>query len=137
VHDTVKQLSEELGEQIDKVKLWINLVMPKIEDGDNFGVQIQEEVLTELHRSHDVAYNLRDTRRQDHMSRAKICSKMIKYPHIEDWTLALEEHDRKQLYFARQHLFDLRHIYAVLTDILHKNIAKIRTPKANNSAALY
>jgi hypothetical protein len=26
---------------------------------------------------------------------------------------------------ARQHLHDLRNIYAVLTDILHKNIAKV------------
>jgi proteasome activator subunit 3 (PA28 gamma) len=98
---------------------------------------------------------------------------MIKYPGIQDYPvrmpssasmswltcestkLALEEHDRKQLYFARQHLFDLRHIYAVnlmalcflpqhfltfpqvLTDIVHKNIAKIRAPKANNAIALY
>lgn len=40
--------------------------------------------------------------------------------------LGLKEHDEKQLYMARQHLFDLRNIYAVLTDILHKNIVKVR-----------
>lgn len=39
--------------------------------------------------------------------------------------LALKEHDEKQLYVARQNLIDLRSIYAILTDILHKNIDKV------------
>jgi hypothetical protein len=39
--------------------------------------------------------------------------------------LALKEHDEKQLYVSRQHLFDIRNIYAILTDIIHKNIAKV------------
>ena len=40
--------------------------------------------------------------------------------------LALKEHDQKQLYVARQNLFDIRNVYAILTDILHKNINKVR-----------
>ena len=40
--------------------------------------------------------------------------------------LALKEHDEKQLYVARQNLYDLRSIYAILTDILHKNMDKVR-----------
>ncbi|KAG6821388.1 hypothetical protein H0H93_014185 [Arthromyces matolae] len=51
--------------------------------------------------------------------------------------LALKEHDEKQLYIARQHVLDLRNMYAVLTDLMQKNISKIRAPKANNSAGLY
>ncbi|KAI0066427.1 proteasome activator pa28 REG alpha/beta subunit [Artomyces pyxidatus] len=137
VHQRVKRECEELAELCDKIKLWINLTMPKIEDGDNFGVQIQEEVLNELHRSQESAYNMRDTARQSYLNRAKICSKIIKYPHVEDYTMALKEHDEKQLYLSRQHLFDLRNIYAVMTDILHKNMSKIRAPKANNGVGLY
>ncbi|KAI0053455.1 proteasome activator pa28 REG alpha/beta subunit [Auriscalpium vulgare] len=137
VQDTLKRECEHLVDLCDKVKLWINLTMPKIEDGDNFGVQIQEEVLNELHRSQESTYNMRDSARQSHINRAKLCSKIIKYPHIEDYTLALKEHDEKQLYLARQHLFDLRNIYAVMTDILHKNMTKLRVPKANNGVGLY
>ncbi|KAI0803214.1 proteasome activator pa28 REG alpha/beta subunit [Irpex lacteus] len=137
VHGLIKKECEELAEAIDKVKLWINLSMPKIEDGDNFGVQIQEEVLSELHRSQESAYNLRDSARQSHLNRAKLCSKLIKYPHVEDYTLALKEHDQRQLYIARQNLFDIRNVYAILTDILHKNINKIRAPKGNNATGLY
>ena len=40
--------------------------------------------------------------------------------------VALKEHDDKQLYIARQNLSDLRNVYAVMTDILHKNISKVR-----------
>ncbi|KAI0652425.1 proteasome activator pa28, REG alpha/beta subunit [Trametes meyenii] len=137
VHEQLKRECELLAELCDKVKLWINLSMPKIEDGDNFGVQIQEDVLSEIHRSQESAYNLRDAARQDYLTRAKICSKIMKYPHLEDYTLALKEHDEKQLYIARQNLHDLRSIYAVLTDMLHKNIEKIRTPKGNNASAMY
>ncbi|EIW86913.1 proteasome activator pa28 REG alpha beta subunit [Coniophora puteana RWD-64-598 SS2] len=133
----LKDECEQLADSCDKVKLWINITMPKIEDGDNFGVQIQEEVLTELMRSQESAYNIRDAVRQDHLARAKICSKLIKYPNVEDYALGLREHDEKQLFFARQNIKDLRNVYAVMADILHKNIAKIRAPKGNNGASLY
>lgn len=49
---------------------------------------IRSEVLTELHRSQESAYNLRDAARQCHLNRAKLCSKVIKYPHIEDYTVS-------------------------------------------------
>ncbi|VDB86603.1 unnamed protein product [Peniophora sp. CBMAI 1063] len=137
VHTIVKDQCTEISLLCDKVKLWVNLTMPKIEDGDNFGVQIQEEVLNELHRSQESAINMRDVARQSHLNRAKICSKIIKYPNVEDYALALEEHDERQLYLARQNIRDLRNIYAVLTDIIHKNLAKLRAPKGNNAVGLY
>jgi len=137
VHETLKKECEQLIELTDKIKLWINLTMPKIEDGDNFGVQIQEEVLNELHRSQESGYNMRDNVRQHLLNRAKICSKIIKYPHLEDYALALKEHDDKQLYIARQNLSDLRNVYAVISDIIHKNITKLRSPKGNNGIGLY
>jgi len=137
IHAELKAEYEELGSHCEKLKLWVNLTMPKIEDGDNFGVAVQEEVTSELQRAQDSITNLRDVARQHHLSRAKISSKILKYPHIEDYTVALREHDERQLYNARRTLHDLRTIYAVLTDIIHKNITKIRFPKGNNAASMY
>ncbi|KAJ6520056.1 proteasome activator pa28 REG alpha beta subunit [Mycena sanguinolenta] len=137
LHATLKRECEELVSLTDQVKLWISLTMPKIEGGDNFGVQIQEEVIAELQRSQESAFNLRDGARNDYLARAKICSKLVKYPNVEDYTLALQEHDDNQFFLARQHLTDLRNIYAVLTDLIHKNIAKIRAPRGNNGVSLY
>ena len=45
------------------------------------------EVLSELLRSQESSYNVRDSIRQHYLARAKICSKLIKYPHIEDYTV--------------------------------------------------
>merc|ERR1712226_286721 len=39
---------QEFVEELQEVKMWITLNVPKIEDGNNFGVSIQEEVLSEL-----------------------------------------------------------------------------------------
>jgi len=49
--------------------------------------KFSSEVLSELLRSQESAYNVRDSIRQHHLARAKICSKLIKYPHIEDYTV--------------------------------------------------
>ncbi|KAF9040386.1 proteasome activator pa28 REG alpha beta subunit [Hymenopellis radicata] len=137
LHDTVKRECEQLAANVDAVKVWITLTMPKIEDGDNFGVQVQEECLSELHRAQESAYNIRDVARQDYITRAKLCSKLLKYPNVEDYIIALKEHDGKQVFYARQHIIDVRNLYASLMDLLQKNISKIRSPKANNSGGMY
>ncbi|KAL1676169.1 proteasome activator pa28 [Schizophyllum commune] len=128
LHDVIKRECEQLGTLVEQVKLWITLTMP---NGDNF------EVLNELDRVHQSAYNLRDLARQHHLERAKICSKLIKYPNIEDYTMALREHDEKHVRVARENLTDVRDLYAVMTDLIHKNITKIRAPKANNNSGFY
>ncbi|KAJ4484936.1 proteasome activator pa28 [Lentinula edodes] len=126
LHSIIKKECEELVTSIDKVRLWVTLAIPKIEDGDNSGAGVQEEILNELHRAQDCAYNLRDSARQHHLARAKICSKLIKYPYLEDYTSALLEHDEKQIFSARHHLLDIRDLYAALTDITQKNISKVK-----------
>ena len=50
---------------------------------------MRAEALNELHRSQESAYNLRDSGRSHHLARAKICSKLIKYPNIDDYTVRL------------------------------------------------
>lgn len=49
-----------------------------------------------------------------------------------DPQLALLEHDEKQFYLARQHLSDLRNLYAIIMDLMHKNISKVRFPKKSH-----
>lgn len=48
---------------------------------------------------------------------------------------ALKEHDERQLYVSRRNLLDLRNIYAVISDILHKNIAKVYFMRLKSCAA--
>ena len=48
-----------------------------------------EEVLNELHRAHEAAYNMRDSIRVYYISRGKIASKLCKYPNVEDYAVLL------------------------------------------------
>lgn len=43
----------------------------------------------ELHRAQESALNIRDTARRDRLSRGKICSKLVKYPDIQDYAVYL------------------------------------------------
>ena len=52
-----------------------------------FSLAPSSDVLSEIHRSQESAYNLRDAARQDYLTRAKICSKIMKYPHVEDYAV--------------------------------------------------
>ena len=40
--------------------------------------------------------------------------------------MALREHDEKHVRVARENLTDVRDLYAVMTDLIHKNITKVR-----------
>ncbi|KAI8459355.1 proteasome activator pa28 [Phakopsora pachyrhizi] len=124
---------EQLINITNDIKIHINLLVPKIEDGDTFGVQVQEECLSEISRAQDSGYNLLEAQLKHHTNRGKLASKLIKYPNVEDYQIALQEHDRKSIYLCRQHIIDLRNIYTLLTDLLHKNIVKITKPKGANS----
>lgn len=85
----------ELVDSCDRFRLWVNLKMPRIEDGDNFGVQIQEETLAELSRAQETGYNFMESITKYYFSRAKLCGKLIKYPHVEDYHYAVKELDSK------------------------------------------
>ena len=37
---------------------------------------------------------------------------------------ALEEHDKRQIYSARERLREIQNIYAILADVIQKNISK-------------
>ena len=55
-------------------------------------IQISD-VLAELQRAQDAALNLRNIARDDYLSRAKICSKLVKYPNIADYEVGYAEYD--------------------------------------------
>jgi len=86
----------EFIEQLNSVKMWIQLNIPRIEDGNNFGVSIQvwskpkppsqftklshlqEETLNELTRAEDTAFANLDNIAKYFVTRAKLVSKVRK-----------------------------------------------------------
>jgi len=76
-------------------------MIPKIEDGNNFGVSIQEDTLAELRTVESEALAYYDQAARYHVTRAKLISKVAKFPHIEDYRASVEETDEKELLSLR------------------------------------
>jgi len=125
----------ELIETINTVKIWIQLNIPKIEDGNNFGVSIQEETVSELARAEDSGFAVIENMTKYFISRAKLVSKVLKYPSVEDYKQSIVELDEKEFINLKLCCLDLRNNYAILYDMITKNLEKIRTPRSSNHLA--
>ncbi|KAL1921781.1 uncharacterized protein VTP21DRAFT_10423 [Calcarisporiella thermophila] len=135
--EMLKKEGMELVETLSKIRLWIHLQMPRIEDGDNLGVSIQEEVVSELARAEDSAVNILDAATKHYATRAKLSCKLIKYPNVEDYQRSISYLDQKDFVNWRLSFEEIRNSYAVLYDSILKNLEKIKKPKGNNSTHLY
>lgn len=86
----VKPVIRALVEDSNLLKMWISFLIPKIEDGNNFGVSVQEDTLAEIQSVESEAAAFFDQISRYFISRAKIVSKVAKYPHIEDYRRAVQ-----------------------------------------------
>ncbi|EAN33124.2 Proteasome activator pa28 beta subunit family protein [Theileria parva strain Muguga] len=130
--EKIKLEASELIEIISNIKLWIQLNVPRIEDGNNFGVGIQEEVIQELTRVEDTAFNLYDAIVKYYMARAKLSTKVIKYPNVDDYGEAIRELDEKEWIHIKITKVDMRNNYSMLYDLLCKNWEKVVKPKSED-----
>jgi len=133
----VKPLIRELVEDANLLKMWILFLIPRIEDGNNFGVSIQEDALSEIRTVEGEAATYFDQISRYYMSRGKVVAKIAKYPHIEDFRKTLEEIDQKEFLSLRLVVAELRNHYATLHDLILKNLEKIKKPRNSNADALY
>jgi proteasome activator subunit 3 (PA28 gamma) len=136
----VAYLKPEIIGLVDKcsvLKTWIQMMVPKIEDGNNFGVGIQEDVLSEVGKSEADAGSYLEQLSRYYTSRAKILSKCAKYPFLDDYQRAVDEYDQKVFISFKLILRELRNIYIVVYDVILKNYEKIVHPRSENTASLY
>lgn len=59
-----------------QLKMWISFMIPKIEDGNNFGVSIQEDTLAEIQTVETEAAAFFDQISRYYVTRAKLVSKV-------------------------------------------------------------
>lgn len=63
-------------------KMWVSFMIPKIEDGNNFGVSIQEDTLAEIQSVESEAAAFFDQISRYYVSRAKLISKVDPKPEV-------------------------------------------------------
>lgn len=120
-------------EDCNLLKMWIEFLIPKVEDGNNFGVDIQEECLKEVSSIESEAATYVDQGTRYFMARGKIVAKIAKYPFVEDFRKTVDEIDGRQYFNLRLVVQELRNNYAGLHDMLTKNLEKIKKPRSSNA----
>ncbi|MFH4975614.1 hypothetical protein AB6A40_002323 [Gnathostoma spinigerum] len=135
--DLTRPLLRDAVEAVNKVKLWILFLIPRIEDGNNFGVSIQEEALNEVRTVEGEAASFLDQMSRYFVSRARLVTKVAKYPHVEDYRRAISDMDEKQFISIRLVLTEMRNHFATLHDMITKNLEKIKKPRSNNMDHMY
>jgi len=133
----LKKEAAEMLATLNTVRLWIQLNVPRIEDGNNFGVQVQEDLISEVGKAEENAFALIDLLTKYHISRAKMLTKCLKHPQIEDYKETVHEIDQKYYSDMITGFRDLRNNYAGLYNILQKNFDKIIKPRSSHSAAMF
>ncbi len=111
---------------------WISLRVPKIEDGNNFGVEVQEKCSQVINKAG--VYLLSDTLTMEDYCKGRISlfTTYCTHPQMDDAKQQMIEYDMAQftrlrncLIVLRQHLLD---VHLIVT----KNIAKVKEPKPVN-----
>lgn len=135
--EKAKPLMQGLMEHSNMVRMWINFLIPKIEDGNNFGVAIQEDVVSEARQVESEASAYLDQISRYYLQRARIITKIAKYPHIDDYRQSIKEFDERQLINLQNAILEMRNHYASLHDIIMKNIDKIKVPRTSRAQTMY
>ncbi|KAH8289624.1 hypothetical protein KR054_008139 [Drosophila jambulina] len=133
----VKPIIRKLVEDSNLLKMWISFMIPKIEDGNNFGVSIQEDTLAEIQTVESEAAAFFDQISRYFLSRAKVVSKVAKYPHIDDYRRAVVELDEKEYLSLWLVVCEVRNRYSSLHDTVIKNLEKLKKPRSSNAESLY
>jgi len=120
------------------LKLWIQILIPKVEDFKaELSLQIQEDSLAEIRGIETEVAAYLDSIYKYHAVRGKLVSKVAKYPHVEDYKQTVTELDEKMFMTIRLVSLELRNHYTTVHDILMKNMEKIKKPRSNNTISMY
>ncbi|CAF0758511.1 unnamed protein product [Adineta steineri] len=119
------------------IKLWIQLMIPKVEDGNNFGVSIQEDSLAEVRTLETDVTQYLDLTYKYLISRGELVKKVAKYPHVDDYRRSVQSLDEKQFVSMRFIALELRNHYTSVHDLLMKNLEKIKRPRSIQTHSMY
>ncbi|VDL95951.1 unnamed protein product [Schistocephalus solidus] len=132
----VKPLLLQLGEDVQLLRMWVMMNVPRIEDGNNFGVSVQEEIIMEAAKTETDATTMLDFY-CDYLSfRGKLCTKRLKWPGVADYERAISDLDETTYIRLRMAVQDIRNNYARMYDLFSKNADKIRNPRSDGMNAV-
>ncbi|MBN3319198.1 PSME1 protein, partial [Atractosteus spatula] len=133
----VKPEIQTLKEKLNVVSMWVQLQVPKIEDGNNFGVAVQEKVFELMTNMRTKIEGFQTQISKYFSERGDAVAKASKQPHVGDYRQLVHELDQNQYCEIRIMVLEVRNTYAVLYDIISKNFDKIKKPRGDGKALIY
>ena len=131
--DELKPRMIELTEDIILLKLAVSLMVPKIEDGNNFGVEIQTETITALSHIEIEVLKCFDKFGDYFEERGDLLIKVAKYPHNRDFRISVEELDQRFHLYLCLTMSDIYNHYVSCHDLVTKNLNKIKNPRTQDN----
>ncbi|XP_031728255.1 proteasome activator complex subunit 1 [Anarrhichthys ocellatus] len=133
----VKPQIQTLKEKLNMVTMWVQLQIPKIEDGNNFGVAVQEKVFELLTTTRTKLEGFQTQISKYYSERGDAVAKASKQSHVGDYRQLVHELDQYQYCELRLVILDICNTYAVLFDVITKNFDKIKKPRGDGKALIY
>uniref|UniRef100_A0A3B4G688 Proteasome activator complex subunit 1 n=1 Tax=Pundamilia nyererei TaxID=303518 RepID=A0A3B4G688_9CICH len=107
----VKTEIQTLKEKLNTVSMWVQLQIPKIEDGNNFGVAVQEKVFELLTNTRTKIEGFQTQISKYYNERGDAVAKASKSPHVGDYRQLVHELDQYQYCELRLVVLDIRNTY--------------------------
>lgn len=126
-----------LKEKLNTLSLWMQLQVPKVEDGNNFGVAVQEKVFEHLTNTRTKIEAFQTSLAKYSNERGDAVAKAAKQPHVGNYRELVHQLDQYLYCELRLIVLEIRNIYAVLFDMITKNYIKIKKPKGDGKAPIY
>ncbi|XP_066538879.1 proteasome activator complex subunit 1 isoform X1 [Hoplias malabaricus] len=133
----IKPHIQTLKENLNTVSMWVQLQIPRIEDGNNFGVAVQEKVFELLTNTRTKIEGFQTQITKYYSERGDAVAKASKQPHVGDFRQLVYELDQHQYCELRIVVLEIRNTYALLFDVINKNFDKIKKPRGDCKALIY
>ncbi|XP_020664964.3 proteasome activator complex subunit 2 [Pogona vitticeps] len=133
----VKPEVREFKEKCALVATWIQHLIPKIEDGNDFGVAIQEKVLERITALKTKVEAFQTTIAKYFQERGDAVAKASKETHVMDYRCLVHERDEAIYREIQIMILDIRGFYAELYHILSVNLEKLTNPKGEDKPSMY
>ncbi|XP_014724093.2 proteasome activator complex subunit 1 [Equus asinus] len=128
---------KDVIEQLNLVTTWLQLQIPRIEDGNNFGVAVQEKVFELMTTLHTKLEGFHTQISKYFSERGDAVTKAAKQPHVGDYRQLVHELDEAEYRDIRLMVMEIRNAYAVLYDIILKNFEKLKKPRGETKGMIY
>ncbi|WVQ95800.1 hypothetical protein IAU59_002899 [Kwoniella sp. CBS 9459] len=124
----IVQELEDLQMLCQDLKVWLELEIPVIEDGNSFGADVQAHLISQLNEASKRCQNMQNGARSHHTDRIKLAAEWAKHPNFRDYP-----NDRFDHFLVRHNFRTILTLYAGLLMKFEKNWAKVINPKTNHS----